>query len=389
MLRSTSLVLLLLILCTPAAAQSTRVEAIAEEQKKKAGNLGTEGPSNAERVIRRVLISPLLAGGDGPYPWFGSVFPGTGMAVGAGYLKRLPNAASANLMAGISLNNSMQAEGKFSLPELWHGNIRVDGLARWTDARGVSFYGMGQDSKIEARERYDYQPTEVGGDGTLTLKRWLWVSGGYSFLDVDTQQDLPGPTGQLAPGIGEALQYNVTRGTVAIDWRNATGYSTRGGFYRATLARHTERHGRPFTFRSEEYEVVQLLPLVKEQFVLAFRGLLTSTDPNDGDEVPVMLGPFLGSGSTLRGYRNRRFTDRQRLLLTGEYRWRPSRYLDMAVFIDAGKVAAAPQQLNLKQLETAWGIGARLHGPAFTAVRFDLARGREGFGLVISGSQAF
>ena len=137
MFHRTAIVFLFFVLGTSAFAQSTRVEAIAEEQKKKAGNLGTEGPSNAEQIIRRVLISPLLAGGDGPYPWFGSVFPGTGMAVGAGYLKRLPNAASANLMAGVSLNNSMQAEGKFSLPELWRGNIRVDGLARWTDARGV------------------------------------------------------------------------------------------------------------------------------------------------------------------------------------------------------------------------------------------------------------
>ena len=45
--------------------------------------------AKAEQVIRRVLLSPLLAGGDGPYPWFGSVFSGTGMALGVGYLKRL------------------------------------------------------------------------------------------------------------------------------------------------------------------------------------------------------------------------------------------------------------------------------------------------------------
>src|SRR5688500_20120102 len=86
-----SIVLLVLMsmVSAPTAAQSTRVEAIAEEQAEKAKRLGTEGPSRAEQVIRRVLLSPLLAGGDGPYPWFGSVFSGTGMAIGAGYLKRL------------------------------------------------------------------------------------------------------------------------------------------------------------------------------------------------------------------------------------------------------------------------------------------------------------
>jgi len=63
---------------------------------------------------------------------------------------------------------------------------------------------------------------------------------------------------------------------------------------------------------------VQLVPLVREQFVLAGRALMTFTQADDGDQVPVMMSPFLGSGSTLRGYSNRRFTDRNRVLLTGE-----------------------------------------------------------------------
>ena len=66
---------------TGVSAQSTRVDAIAQEQAAKAKALGVEGPSRAEQVIRRVLLSPLLSGGDGIYPWFGSVFSGTGMAL--------------------------------------------------------------------------------------------------------------------------------------------------------------------------------------------------------------------------------------------------------------------------------------------------------------------
>ena len=57
--------------------------------------------------------------------------------------------------------------------------------------------------------------------------------------------------------------------------------------------------------------MVQLVPLVREQFVLAARGLVTLTTPDSGHEVPVMLAPFLGSGSTLRGFANRRFTRSQ------------------------------------------------------------------------------
>src|SRR5690348_1456085 len=90
------------LLTAPASAQSTRVEAIAEEQAEKAKQLGVEGPSHAERIIRQVLLSPLLSGGDGVYPWFGSVFGGTGMAGGVGFLKRLENASFFNMQGGVS-----------------------------------------------------------------------------------------------------------------------------------------------------------------------------------------------------------------------------------------------------------------------------------------------
>ena len=49
-----------------------------------------------------MLLSPLLSGGDGLYPWFGSVFGGTGMGVGVGFLKRLEKAAYFNVQSGIS-----------------------------------------------------------------------------------------------------------------------------------------------------------------------------------------------------------------------------------------------------------------------------------------------
>jgi hypothetical protein len=386
--------LLVALLCaslvsTNAAAQSTRVAAIAEEQAEKAKTLGAEGPSDAERVIRRILLSPLLSGGDGAYPWFGSVFAGTGMAIGAGYRKRLENAAYFDVQTAISLNNSMLVRGTFATPELWRGRLQAKTTAEWMDARGVSFYGSGQDSALAARERYDYSPKELGGTVAFKPVRFVSVTGGYSLLNFTTHRDLPHFSESDAPGLDRALTYHVARGTVAYDWRPASGYSTRGGFYRASWERNQENNGQPYSFNTQEYEIVQLVPLVREQFVLAARGLMTLSNTDAGNEVPVILEPFLGSGSALRGFANRRFTDRNRLLLTGEYRWRPSRYLDMALFLDAGQVTTDRSQFDLGALEMVWGIGARFHGPTFNAFRIDIARGREGLRLVFAGSQPF
>jgi len=377
------------MLCSPVVAQTTREGTIAELQAQKAKRLDTEGPPDAELVIRRILASPLLNGGDGIYPWFGSVFGGSGMAIGAGYLKRLEKAASVNVLGGVSLNNSILLETRLAAPELWRGKLRVDANASWIDARGVSFYGFGQESSRDQRLRYDYQPTELTLNAALRPAKWLSLIGGYSFINIDTSSDSPGPLTEAGPGLGEGLHYNVTRAGVAVDWRASPGYSTRGGFYRAAWARHHETNGRPFSFDSQEYEVVQMVPLMREQFVLAARGLMTLTSTERGGEVPVMLAPFLGSGGTLRGFPTRRFTDRNRVLVTGEYRWRPSRYLDMALFLDAGQVAADRRDFRSRDFEINWGVGARVHGPLFTALRVEVARGREGLGLIIAGGQIF
>ena len=374
---------------TTAAAQSTRVEAVAEKQAEKAKALGVEGPSRAEQIIRRVLLSPLLSGGDGAYPWFGSVFSGSGMAVGAGYLKRLEKAALINVQTGISLNNSLMLRGAAMAPGLWRGLLQVDVTGQWLDVRGVSFYGAGPDSSAATRQRYDYSPRELIGNATVKPMRNLFVTGSYSFLNFDTARDLPLFTPAEMPGIDQSLAYHVTRAAVAYDWRTSPGYSTRGGFYRAAIERHSETDNAPFDFTAAEYEVVQLVPLLREQFVLAFHGLMTLTNTDPGHDVPVVLAPYIGGGSTLRGFANRRFTDRNRLLLSGEYRWRPSRYIDMALFLDAGQVAAERQELTAANFETAWGLGARFHGPTFNAFRIEVARGREGLRIIFGGSQAF
>lgn len=380
---------LVFTIATSAAAQTTRVEAIADAQAEKAKGLGVEGPSKAEQVLKRVLLSPLLSGGDGAYPWFGTVFSGTGMALGAGYLKRLERSASLNLQTGFSLNNSLMLRGAYVAPGLFRGKVQADVMGQWIDARGVSFYGLGPESSRDTRQRYDYTPKEVTGNATVRPMRNVFVTGSYSLLDIGSERDVQLFTPAEMPGVDEDLAYHVTRGAVAYDWRPSQGYATRGGLYRVAVEHFEEMDGEPFSFTATEYEIVQLAPLLREQFVLAFHGLMTLTHTDDGHSVPVMLAPYLGGGSTLRGFANRRFSDRNRLLLTGEYRWRPSRYLDMALFLDAGQVAADYRDFGTQNVNVAWGLGARFHGPNFNAFRIEVARGREGLRIIFGGSQAF
>ena len=60
-------------------------------------------------------------------------------------------------------------------------------------------------------------------------------------------------------------------------------------------------------------EVVQHIPILRENWIISLHGRLESTIGDD-DQVPYFLLPSLGSGSTLRGYSSWRFRDRHAVL---------------------------------------------------------------------------
>ncbi len=112
--------------------------------------------------------------------------------------------------------------------------------------------------------------------------------------------------------------------------------------------------------------------------MLALRALTVLTDADTGNEVPFYYTPTLGGGDRLRGFREGRFTDRNSLLLTAEYRWEAWWPLDMALFVDVGRVAFDRSDL-LEDLEASYGIGFRFHNTEAVVFRLDLAFSREGF----------
>jgi outer membrane protein assembly factor BamA len=132
----------------------------------------------------------------------------------------------------------------------------------------------------------------------------------------------------------------------------------------------------------------QLIPVLRGNWVFDLSLRASTTTAADGDTVPFFLMPTLGGGSALRGYGNYRFRDRNALLFTAEYRWYAQEFVEMALFYDAGKVERRRADLDFDGLKSNVGIGLRLHTPGTTLARLELARGNEGFRLIISFSPA-
>jgi outer membrane protein assembly factor BamA len=75
--------------------------------------------------------------------------------------------------------------------------------------------------------------------------------------------------------------------------------------------------------------------------------------------MPFYLQRTLGGPDDLRGFRNFRFRDQHLLLLQAEYRWEIFTAVDGAIFYDTGKVASRREDLDLRNLESDYGIGFR------------------------------
>jgi hypothetical protein len=259
------------------------------------------------------------------------------------------------------------------------GRIKLTSRAQWIDAPGVAFYGIGPESPRADPSRFSYRSTIGSLSGRLQVARFVSAGGGVDVLDFETDRD----------GLRQNPVY--TRGQVfgEIDWRQSPGYTRRGGLYRVGWSNYDEHANRSSSFRRLDVEVDQFVPLMRANWVLAFRGLASFTDVDDGNAVPYFLLPELGGGRSLRGYPTWRFRDRQRLLLTGEYRWTAGQFVDMALFLDAGQVAARRGDFALSDMRTGYGIGVRFHTPAATVLRAEIARGSEGTQLVFAFGPSF
>jgi hypothetical protein len=138
-------------------------------------------------------------------------------------------------------------------------------------------------------------------------------------------------------------------------------------------------------FRRVDY-TIQHIPLLRDVWVLSLRRIRTPTPATA--KIPFFMLPGLGGVDT-GAYTNHRFRDKHSLLLQAEWRVLANRFLDMAVFYDAGKVVPRWDEISFNGLKSDFGLGFRLHGPAATPLRLDLAKSREGLALVFSAKSAF
>ena len=374
----------LLMLPAMAAAQQTRAETIAAKQAEKAKDLHEYVPTAMERRImaaQRAIVNPPAV-----YAFIGSIYPGGLLAAGPGFRHRYHGTGLFDIHAAWSIKNFKMVETSVKLPALADRRVDLGADARWMDAPAVAHYTPSTTSSVDAvRSDYELRRSHVGGWGEVRPARFTAFGGRVEWLRFQTDASKLGPA---IPAASADPKYISSSVFAKIDSRDGLGYTRRGGLYRIDWTNYNQREQSLYSFRRLDAEVNQFVPLLRENWVLAFRALGSTTDVDTGKIVPHFLLPDLGGSRTLRGYPSWRFRDRHRLLLTGEYRWTAGQYVDMALFYDTGKVMAE-RDFDFEGMKNAYGIGVRFHALAATFLRVELARTADGPSLVFGFGPSF
>lgn len=381
--RAAACLLILGLAVAPASAQETREEVLAAQQAEKASRLSPYVPDALERRLERVdRVLDVMANGS-IYPFIGSAFEGGGLTAGPGFRGRIGDTGRFDVHAGVSVKRYKTTDAILILPSFADGRMSVELDANWVDAPEVPFYGVGLDSPREDRGGYSFGKTTVGATTKFRAARALTLGAG-----LDAIQTNAGPVS--GPSVATiSPNYRRTRLFVEYDTRTSRGYTRTGGLYRVEWSDYAQTNAGAYSFQRLDIDARQHVPLLRENWVIALRALASTTGTDAGDDVPYYMMPELGGSKWLRGYPSWRFRDRNRLLLSGEYRWTAGSFVDMALFLDAGTLAPRFGDLGSEGFKTSYGIGLSVHTPTSTVTRIEVARTAEGMKLVFAFSPSF
>ena len=392
-------VVLLLPFAGGAAAQeiTSRAAEIEQAQTDKAATLRPFVPGKAELYINRAF-DIMLSGGLHWHPYFTSPYSGGGLVLGAGYITFVSPYDLIDARFSLTPSGYKLFETQFLAPRLFRRTTTLSVTGGWREATQVGFYGFGEAGQNQDN-RADYafqQPFASAMLETRPTRGMFLLRGGVEVTQwkqtAPNSESVPPVdavyTPATLPGLGTRPVYLHSQGTIGLDSRVFPGYARRGGFYGVTF-HDFEDQDSLFGFQQLDYEAIQHVPILRDTWVLSFHGLVHTSYGKTGQQIPFFMMPAVGGGSELRAFSSWRFRDQNTVLVQAEWRVMASRFLDTAVFYDAGKATTHRSDLNLSDLRSDFGFGIRLHGAAVTPLRIDFAKGNEGFAIVFAASHAF
>ncbi|MEX2272610.1 MAG: BamA/TamA family outer membrane protein [Vicinamibacterales bacterium] len=361
----------------PALAQEARPLGRAQARPPEAAS-EPQGFLREPDAVQRVILfgDRRLGNGELTNGWYidtgHNMIPGAGwLSAGPGYRQWYANdRAVMDASAAISWHGYKTTQARVEFPRLAGGRFLVGSQMRWQDFPQVAYFGEGPASSKSNRSEYGLQSLNIVGYTTFRPVQWFGIGASVGWLKPSIESRVP-----------DEPSFMHSEVSMTADTRDFAGHPTRGGLYRVSATDFSDRDTGLFSFRRYEAEAAQFLPLAQSRIVVALHGWLVGSDTEAGHVVPFYLQPALGGGNSLRGYSDYRFHDRNMLLVSLETRAAMMMHVDLALFMDAGNVAARVGDLGLDK--RSYGAGLRLHSRRQTFARIDVARSDEGWRFLL------
>ena len=260
------------------------------------------------------------------------------------------------------------------------------------------YFGAGPESLQEDRTSFNLRGASYQVVTEYQPTRHFGIAGRVGILDAEVGPggDTKRPTiaalfdDTTAPGLRRQPAFAYVGGAMAFDSRDEPGTPHSGGLLGLLVSRYHAMNVGPenLSFTRLGVDGRYFIPVTSSS-VLAFRSLASRDFGARETRVPFYLQQTLGGGDTLRGFERDRFRDTALLNLSAEFRQDVHKYVELAVFGDAGQVAPTWGRMGIGTLETSWGGGLRIKYKGSVILRADVATSRDGRRLILSTGPVF
>jgi hypothetical protein len=248
------------------------------------------------------------------------------------------------------------------------------------------YYGVGNaNAAIEARYRQHLLRANAIADLRLVDRLHLRVAGAVA--DVELARSDEGPAIDELYPMETLTGWGGVRSTYAeveLRWdgrHRVTSFERlslpSAGTFAGIYAGHVSRLDGGEDFQRYGANVEHLLRIADGPRVLSTRAHVEAVSGASGS-VPLTELPQLGGTRLLRGYPTERFRDRLAVVGTLEYEWALSLTASASLFVDAGRVYASLEQLELDGMRLGYGAALELHDAKGLIVRGSLASSVDG-----------
>ena len=397
----------LLAQAAPAPAQTTRAEVIDQARRDKQARLWPERESplvrQANNLVERGLREGIAdgSGANGFQVLLGGMRSGHGTSFGGGWRKTdiWEERLGFRTTGRLTIQGAYMVDGRLDFNTLTGERAFLNLYTKYERSPKMDFYGLGPRSRLDDRSSFLLEDFSIDFQAGVDLSNHLrfGATGGGVLVKTGRGRRSGFPatvdafTPAEAPGIGEGdtIEFNRWGGFIVFDHRDSPAGARDGGVYGIRFRQYFDRTLDKYNFRQAEFEFQHYIPYFNGTRVIAFRAATTLSFNADDQQVPVFFMPSVGGNDDLRSFGRYRYYDNHAIFLSAEHRWYVFRGLDMALFVDAGKVISRKADLDLSDLELSWGLGFRVRLRDLVMMRTDFAVGRDAFRIMWTFSDIF